>query len=171
MSQADPVVHSIRISARILVGAVAYANQCLRLRRLTIQSSLYSTRSHTILTIAVKRENSLTSPKNGQSLCLWEEYHVWLPNRPLPQMFHRRVVADATLYSSSFSPFAARTQQYVKEQLGQAEDKVCNVILGVHWTQDAYKMFVIDAAASRLHRVGEASRYLEGCSSEDVASH
>lgn len=24
----------------------------------------------------------------------------------------------------SFSPFAARTQQYVKEQLGQADDKV-----------------------------------------------
>lgn len=29
-----------------------------------------------------------------------------------------------TLCSASFSPFAARTQQYVKEQLGQAEDKV-----------------------------------------------
>ena len=26
---------------------------------------------------------------------------------------------------SSFSPFAARTQQYVKEQLGTADDKVC----------------------------------------------
>jgi hypothetical protein len=25
---------------------------------------------------------------------------------------------------ASFTPFAARTQQYVKEQLGQAEDKV-----------------------------------------------
>lgn len=27
-------------------------------------------------------------------------------------------------HSASFSPFAARTQQYVKEQLGQAEEKV-----------------------------------------------
>ena len=26
--------------------------------------------------------------------------------------------------SASFTPFAARTQQYVKEQLGQADDKV-----------------------------------------------
>ena len=26
---------------------------------------------------------------------------------------------------ASFSPFAARTQQYVKEQLGQADEKVC----------------------------------------------
>jgi hypothetical protein len=28
------------------------------------------------------------------------------------------------LHSASFTPFAARTQQFVKEQLGQAEDKV-----------------------------------------------
>jgi hypothetical protein len=28
------------------------------------------------------------------------------------------------VYRASFTPFAARTQQYVKEQLGQAEDKV-----------------------------------------------
>ena len=30
----------------------------------------------------------------------------------------------AVLSSASFTPFAARTQQYVKEQLGQVEDKV-----------------------------------------------
>ena len=29
-----------------------------------------------------------------------------------------------SLLRASFSPFAARTQQYVKEQLGQADDKV-----------------------------------------------
>lgn len=29
-----------------------------------------------------------------------------------------------TLYSATFSPFAARTQQYVKEQLGKADAKV-----------------------------------------------
>jgi hypothetical protein len=27
-------------------------------------------------------------------------------------------------FRATFTPFAARTQQYVKEQLGQAEDKV-----------------------------------------------
>jgi hypothetical protein len=27
-------------------------------------------------------------------------------------------------HSASFSPFAARTQQFVKEQLGQADEKV-----------------------------------------------
>lgn len=28
------------------------------------------------------------------------------------------------IYSATFTPFAARTQQYVKEQLGQADEKV-----------------------------------------------
>ncbi|EPQ64303.1 Bgt-992 [Blumeria graminis f. sp. tritici] len=34
-----------------------------------------------------------------------------------------RVSAIGKSFSATFSPFAARTQQYVKEQLGQAEDK------------------------------------------------
>jgi len=34
-----------------------------------------------------------------------------------------KVQAFGKKFSASFSPFAARTQQYVKEQLGQAEDK------------------------------------------------
>jgi len=29
--------------------------------------------------------------------------------------------------SSTFTPFAARTQQYMKEQLGQAEEKVLSL--------------------------------------------
>jgi len=38
-----------------------------------------------------------------------EEYRTWLIR---------------AYVSATFTPFAARTQQYVKEQLGQAEDKV-----------------------------------------------
>lgn len=32
-------------------------------------------------------------------------------------------------YSATFTPFAARTQQYVKEQLGQVEDKVRKLVI------------------------------------------
>lgn len=38
----------------------------------------------------------------------------------------QRIGRLTSFYSSSFTPFAARTTQYVKEQLGQAEDKVRN---------------------------------------------
>jgi hypothetical protein len=38
----------------------------------------------------------------------------------LPMFQH----ADEDFPRASFTPFAARTQQYVKEQLGQADDKV-----------------------------------------------
>lgn len=33
--------------------------------------------------------------------------------------------------SSSISPFAARTQQYFKEQIGTADDKVCDIVLRI----------------------------------------
>ena len=41
----------------------------------------------------------------------------------------RQLIRRVCIYgSASFTPFAARTQQYVKEQLGQTEDKVRVVI-------------------------------------------
>ena len=39
-----------------------------------------------------------------------DEYRAWLTH---------------AYVSATFTPFAARTQQYVKEQLGQADEKVC----------------------------------------------
>lgn len=40
--------------------------------------------------------------------------------------------SDLLSPSASFSPFAARTQQYVREQLGQADDKVLAFALWQH---------------------------------------
>ena len=37
----------------------------------------------------------------------------------------RAILVTDSSPSSSFTPFAARTQQYFKEQIGTADDKVC----------------------------------------------
>lgn len=44
--------------------------------------------------------------------------------------------ADFALSSASFTPFAARTQQFVKEQLGQADDKV-NIVFSIWLLKNA----------------------------------
>ena len=56
-----------------------------------------------------------------QDLGLWQEHHVGVPQCRSPAVPCPH--ADSALRSASFTPWAARTQQYVKEQVGQAEDK------------------------------------------------
>ena len=75
-----------------------------------------------------------------------------------------------SLLRASFSPFAARTQQYVKEQLGQADDKVRQ------YTNLFARMLIcelssIDPASSRLHRTGKEGRCLEAGSPEDATGY
>ena len=43
---------------------------------------------------------------------------------PVLLVFYSCNVADSPGFSNTFTPFATRTQQYVKEQLGQADEKV-----------------------------------------------
>jgi hypothetical protein len=80
-----------------------------------------------------KRLNPLgQTHRHGQIPSFWQEYQV----RALLEsdMAGGRTstaawnLANRPPYSASFSPFAARTQQFVKEQLGQADEKVHNAL-------------------------------------------
>ena len=82
--------------------------------------------------------------------------------------------------SSSFSPFAARTQQYVKEQFGQADEKVCLCGHNFHASgmdtlhSHAGLMeagFCTDTITGRLHRAREESRRSETGPPETPPSH
>ena len=65
---------------------------------------------------------SPTKDQDGQVPSLREEYNVGNWCLSIPSITRSDFVDG--LDRSSFSPFAARTQQYVKEQLGTADDKV-----------------------------------------------
>lgn len=81
---------------------------------------------------------------------------------------YRRWLIQAYI-SATFTPFAARTQQYVKEQLGQADEKV-DSHTGARLMPVAYAP-VLDSIACRLCRAREESGCPEAGPPKTTRSH
>lgn len=67
----------------------------------------------------------LPTPTNGQVSGIWQEHQVLFIREKGERLCEGLLL---TVPSSSFTPFAARTQQYVKEQFGQADEKVHDIL-------------------------------------------
>jgi len=81
-----------------------------------------------------------------------QDYQAWLTEK---------------IDSATFTPFAARTQQYVKEQLGQANEKVGEP----GDARNPRLTSVVDSTSAGLPRTREEGRCSQASSPEASRSH
>ena len=118
----DPVARRIQANTSECSLQLAIAD-CLTYTDTSLHNKGYLSINGSIASLLQLTDSPFPLAKfyhHGQASGIWQKYYVRTDIPKRPNRAHYLLIRN----SSSVTPFAARTQQYFKEQIGTADDKV-----------------------------------------------